>query len=235
MGRSLILFFVCFFAFGNIMAQRTSSFQIWHDITPTFQFSRHWRFGGDIGYRIEPSSGSQKAYIRPGISYLANKIINFTIGVANFNSWKKVEFTSAEFRTFGFIVVNWPKLGGFTFKHRLGVEQRRFYKPGDGLNEVVYRARYYLEFKSPNFTLFGLKAPFFLMTNFEILRDMGNDSFGRLADHNRYTLGVGNNVTKQFRAEVRFKLIDLIDPNINEFIREINIVRLRLYYRFAST
>jgi len=216
-------------------AQATSNFQLWTDFNPSYNLSEQWKIGGDVGYRIEPSANFHVAYIRPGINYKPNKIINFTVGIANFNSWEAGEFIKSEIRTFQFIVIAWPKIAGFQFKHRLGLEQRWFNFAELNLNKYVNRSRYYLEVKSPKFPLFNIKAPFFLTANLEILRDLNDNEFGRLIDHNRYTLGIGNHITDSFRAEVRFKLINTVDPLTNSFIREINVLRIRLYYRFKST
>jgi len=217
------------------IAQNSDKFQIWTDFSPSYNLSEKWRIGGDVGYRIRLSTKSQTAYIRPGLSFNPSKIINFTVGFANFNSWNPDEFTSAELRTFQFVVVSWPQIKGFQFKHRIGLEQRWFYLPGFELNKFTPRARYYLELKSPKFNLFGMDSPFFLMANFEILRDINQNTIGRLIDHNRYTIGVGNHVSERFRAEVRLKIINLVDPDINEFVRDIGVLRLRFYYKFGST
>ncbi len=219
----------------DVWAQGTSNFQIWTDFDPSFNLSEQWKIGGDLGYRIEPAANFHVAYVRPGINYKPNKIINFTIGVANFNSWEAGAFVKREIRTFQFIAVSWPKIGNFQFKHRLGLEQRWFYLAEFNLDKYVNRSRYYLELKSPQFNVFNIKAPFFLTANLEILRDLNDNEFGRLVDHNRYTLGIGNHITDSFRAEVRFKLINTVDPLTNSFIREINVLRIRLYYRFTST
>lgn len=219
----------------DVWAQGTSNFQIWTDFDPSFNLSKQWKIGGDLGYRVEPAANFHVAYVRPGINYKPNKIINFAVGIANFNSWESGEFIKREIRTFQLIVVAWPKIGGFQFKHRLGLEQRWFYLAEFSLNKYVNRSRYYLEIKSPKFSLFTIKAPFFLTANLEILRDLNDNEFGRLVDHNRYTLGIGNHITDSFRAEVRFKLINTVDPLTNSFIREINVLRIRLYYRFKST
>lgn len=219
----------------NVWAQGSSNFQIWNDFDPSFSLSEKWVVGGDVGYRIEPSSKWQSVYIRPAIAYISNKILKFSVGIANFNSWVPQDFTKTEIRTFQYIVVSWPRISGFQFKHRFGIEQRWFYFAQFNLDKYVNRSRYFLEVKSPKFSLFGLESPFFVTANFEILRDINNNELGQLADHNRYTLGVGNHITDNFRAEVRFKLINITDPLTSSYIREINVLRIRLYYRFAST
>ena len=230
-----VLAFVCLMVQIDTWAQATSNFQLWTDFNPSYNLSEHWKIGGDVGYRIEPSANFHVAYLRPGINYKPNKIINFTVGIANFNSWEAAEFIKSEIRTFQFIAVSWPRIAGFQFKHRLGLEQRWFHLAEFNLDEYVNRSRYYLEIKSPSFNLFKIKPPFFITANLEILRDLNDNELGKLIDHNRYTIGVGNQITERFRAEIRFKLINTVDPLLSSFIREINVLRLRIYYRFAST
>jgi uncharacterized protein DUF2490 len=235
MPRYLIFTLLTLVAYHGSKAQGSSNFQLWHDFTPSYKLAEKWIVGGDIGYRVQPSTGLQIAYIRPGITYKPGKVVKFTVGIANFNTWEPDVFIKREIRTFQFIGVSWPNIAGFQFYHRLGIEQRWFYLKQLNLSEYVNRSRYYLELKSPDFTLFKLKSPFFVTANLEILRDLGKSELGRLLDHNRYTLGIGNQISEQFRADIRVKFINIIDPSINSFIREINIVRVRFYYKFSST
>ena len=219
----------------KVLAQGSSNFQLWTDFSPSYDFSDKWKIGGDIGYRIEPSTKWQSAYIRPAVNYKLNKIVNFAVGMANFNSWEPEDFRKTELRTFEFVIILWPKIGNFQFKHRLGLEQRWFYFHELDLNKYVNRTRYYLEVKSPKFTLFKIPAAFFIIANFEILRDLNDNEFGRLADHNRYSIGLGNQISDKFKIEARFKLINTVDAFTKNYIREINVLRIRLYYRFEST
>ena len=235
MKKVFVLVFVVSFVNSELFAQGAKKFEVWTDFDPWYNLNEKWKVGGDLGYRFQPSTGDQTAYIRPGINYKPFKILSFSVGIANFNSWNPDKFEVAEFRTFQFVKVSWPKIGEFKFNHRLGLEQRWFYIPEIGLNEFVHRARYYLELVSPNFNLFGLDSPFYLTANFETLRDISNNDLGTLVDHNRYTFGLGNHITEQFRADVRFKIITLVDPVTSSFIREVNIIRVRLYYQFASS
>ena len=219
----------------NVCAQGSSNFQIWTDFSPSYNLNEKWEIAGDLGYRIEPATSWQSAYVRPRIKFKPYKMVNFAAGTAYFHSWESDRFLNTEIRTFEYIVVSWPRIGGFQFNHRVALEQRWFYLAEFDFDKYVNRARYYLELKSPKFNLFKLGSPFFITANLEILRDINNNEFGRLADHNRYTLGIGNQITDNFKAEIRFKLINIVDPLTNNYIREINVLRIRLYYRFSST
>lgn len=235
MKKVLALVFVVFLANTETFGQGVKKFQVWTDFTPSYNMNDKWLVSGEIGYRFQPSSGDQSAYIRPAINYKLSKILKFTVGIASFSNWDPGSFKSTELRTFEYVNLSWPKLGEFNFKHRLGLDQRWFYIPELGLDEFVHRSRYYVEVISPNFKVFGLNSPFFITANFEILRDITNSELGTLVDHNRYTFGFGNHITEQFRAEVRFKIISLVDPVTSSFVREINVIRVRLYYQFASS
>ena len=219
----------------NVSAQGSSKFHIWTDFTPSYKLSDHWRLAGDVGYRFSLTSSWQSAYIRPGISYIFHKNITFSVGAAYFHTWEPQVYNTSEFRSFQFLVVAWPRIGNFQFRHRLGIEQRWLSSNELNLDEYVNRARYYLELISPKFTLFNLPAPFFITANFEILRDIENNEIGKLGDHNRYTIGIGNHINDRFRAEMRFKIINSVDPIINSYVREVNVIRVRLYYKFVST
>ena len=234
MKKILILVFVVCVSI-ELLAQGAKKFEVWTDFNPSYSINDKWMVSGDIGYRFQASSGDQTAYIRPAINYKPSRIIKFTAGIASFNNWQLQSFESTEFRTFQYVNLSWPKLGEFLFKHRLGLDQRWFYFPELGLDKFVHRSRYYIEVISPNFKVFGIGSPFFITANFETLRDINNDELGTLVDHNRYTIGLGNHITEQFKADVRFKIISLSDPITSSFIREIEVIWVRLYYQFASS
>ena len=235
MKKVLVLVFVICLVSIELFAQGAKKFQVWTDFNPSYNINDKWILSGDIGYRFQPSSRSQTAYVRPAIIYKPARILKFFVGVAYFNNWQQKLFQSSEFRTFQYVFLSWPKLGEFKFKHRLGLDQRWFYIPELGLDKFVHRSRYYIEVVSPNFQVFGLGSPFFITANFETLRDINNNELGTLADHNRYTIGLGNHITEQFKADIRFKIISLSDPITASFIREVEVIRIRFYYQFASS
>lgn len=235
MKKTFCILFILIAFHANLFGQKTSKFQVWNDFNLSFSLSQHWKLGGDIGYRFQPNISKQTFYLRPILAYKLNKLLKLSAGMANFNNWEPGGYTSFEFRTFQYLSVQWPRLGNFQVKHRLGFEQRWFYFPTIDTRDYTNRTRYYLEIKSPSFKLFGLEAPFFLVANLEILRNLGSPELSRLIDHNRYTFGIGNNISDRLRAEIRYKYINAVDPLTSSFIREINIIRIRLYYKFAST
>lgn len=233
MSRNLILLCALVLASTLGVAQNDTPFAIWTDFSPSYNFSEQWEIGGDIGYRIDPSTSAQTVYLRPGITYSAGKVISFITGIASFNHYDPDSYNSTEFRVFQFVVVSWPRILEFQFKHRLGLEQRWFYLPELGLDKFINRARYYLEIKSPQINLFSIKSPFYLITNIELLRDLIDDKFGRLIDHNRYTFGIGNHVSDRFQIDIRYKLINFIDPMLYTFISDLNVLRIRIYYKIS--
>jgi len=232
MIRTVILIWVLAHAGYNVLAQNKAPFVIWTDFNASFNLSEQWSIGGDIGYRIEPVSTIQTAYIRPTVTYSPFKVASFVVGLANFNIFDSDGLSSTELRTFQFVVISWPRIISFQFKHRLGLEQRWFYLPEFGLDDHLNRARYYIEVVSPKFNLFNLRSPFYVLANFELLRDLENDIIGKLIDHNRYTVGLGNHITDRFKADIEYKLINFVDPVLNTLLSDFNVLRIRLYYNF---
>lgn len=187
---------------------------------------------GEIGYRLEPESKDQTVYIRPAIQYSPNRIINFTLGVANFNTWRSFRVSSIEFRTFQFVKLRWPRIGNFQFTHRIGLEQRMFYFKSFEFNSFAHRARYYVDLKSPSITIFNIKSPFYFILDFELLTNINSNNLGKVFDHNRFTLGIGNKINNKFRAEIKYKVLSFVDPALKDFVREIDVIRIRLYWQF---
>lgn len=215
----------------NVLAQDNVKFQIWSDFTTSHVLTEKWKIAGDIGYRLELESKHQTFYIRPAIIYSPNSIVQFILGAANFNTWDPNVLNSIEIRTFQFVQLSWPSIAKFQFAHRLGLEQRMFYFKGLELNDFVHRARYYLELRSPSFKIFYIDSPFFLTTNFELLTNINSSDLGRIFDHNRITLGIGNTINDNFRIEFRYKVLSFADPILKDFIREIDVLRMRLYWQ----
>ena len=231
MKKIAIFVFFQFIYIFNAIAQENIKFQVWSDFTGLHTLTEKWKLAGDIGYRLEPQSKDQTIYIRPEIIYSPDNVIHFILGAANFNTWGPTIFNSIEFRTFQFVQLSWPQIGNFHFKHRLGLEQRMFYFKGLEFNEFVHRLRYYLELTSPSFNLFNIQPPFYLTTNFELLTNINSSDLGRLFDHNRFTVGIGNKINHKFKAELRYKVLSFVDPTVKNYIREIDVLRIRLYWQ----
>ena len=222
----LFFFFSSFLSIPS-MAQDNSLFHIWSDFAPSYNLDEKWKVSGDIGYRIVASSNTQTAYIRPGINFKPNKLLSFRVGLSNFNTWSTTDLSIIEFRTFQFLLLSWPQIGNFKFKHRFGFEQRMF-----NANKFMHRARYFLELKSPEINLFKTSPPIYLVGNVEFLGDVNNDIFGRLIDHNRFTIGVGCPINDQFSIEVEYKIFNVMDLIQDSFVKEIEVLRLEVYYLF---
>lgn len=232
MKKAVFVFLVIAICLNKAQAQSNSNFQVWSDLNASIKLNEKLDFGGDIGYRIEPSSNDQTIYIRPILGYNASNILNFSFGGAIFNTFRSDIFNSSEFRAFQFVVLKWPKFGGFEFKHRFGLEQRFFYIENFDFDGFSHRMRYYLEVKTPSFELFNSKFLFFVMGNFELLTDLNKNEVVSLFDHNRITIGVGSQISEKIKVELRSKLISFVNPVLNSYVREIGVMRIRLYYQF---
>lgn len=235
-GSIISLIAVVFFTTGLLTSvQAQSKFQLWTDFNPTYKLDKKWTLGGDLGYRIEPESGKQTVYVRPTVIYKLNPVFKLSAGVANYNIWDSDHYKSFEFRSFLFTHVSWPKLGEFVFSHRLGIEQRWFMIQPDDISISDQRIRYYLQLKSPNFNLFNLKQPFYGLINYELLRDISKAEILKLFNQNRITLALGSEVTERLKIDARLKIMSFVNPLNNNFVRDLDVLRIRIFYKIKSS
>jgi hypothetical protein len=64
------------------------------------------------------------------------------------------------------------------------------------------------------------------------LKNVNINEIESLFDHNRYTVGLGNVISDKLRVELRYKIISFVDPALKSFVKEIDVLRIRLYYQF---
>lgn len=228
----VILGLLVFTAATESWSQSDPNFQIWTDFNPRIRLSERFKIVGDIGYRIEPESSAQSFLIRGAARYSPNQILSFDLGLAEFITWNTKFFNSSEFRTFQFLFVNWPSLGKFKFQHRFGLEQRIFRFNDLRDNQFVHRARYRLGLRSPDFRLFGSSIPFYIKANAELLRDLNDEDVSVLINGDRFMVGIGSLLSEKLRTELQFQVMALNDPVIQKFIRNIDLIRVRVYYQF---
>ncbi len=230
--KFLYFFLLYFFFWGKAHSQDKTQFRIWTDYNVSFKLNKKWATGGDLGYRIVPSNGIQVAYVRPKIFFQANRLLTFDVGVSNFNRWRLQALNRVELRSHQFILLKWPLIKGVQFNHRIGIEQRLFFIKNADINRHIHRFRYFLALKSPEFYLFSIKSPFFVMGKFEILANFYDSNKESILDHTRLTVGIGNQINEKFRIDLRYAIHSFVNPTFNDLAREVDVLRLRLYYQF---
>lgn len=232
---SSYIFLVFYLSSLMTFGQDGARFQIWTDLNPSFKLNEKWAIAGDLGYRIEPESNLQIGIIRPGVNYHPNHFILLRAGMASFSSWIPNEINSHEFRPFVFGTVSWPRFNFLIVKNRLGFEQRWFDVRDLDLRTSDQRIRYSLALESADFKVFSINSPFFVEAQIEYLKAFSNNDTELFFDQNRLILILGNRITNQLKVDLRFMIIRNVNPTLNFWEREIDVIRFRFYYRFNSS
>lgn len=223
---------VFLFVFTGVIAKaQTSNFQVWSDFNPRFHLAERMILVTDIGYRKDTDNKKNTVLVRGAVRFTMHELLAFDLGVANFNTWFTSGLNSAEFRTFEYAFVNWPNFAGFSFKHRIGLDQRWFRFPDLGTGEFVHRLRYRLGVQSPGIEILRY-SPFYFTGNIEVLRDISNDKLNALIDHNRYMIGIGNRINDKLRAELQYQIIYGNSKALASLVRDIDMIRVRVFYKF---
>lgn len=211
-------------------------FQVWTDFNARFQFKNKLQLNVEPGYRIEGESAMQTAYFRATLRYTPTRIIALDAGVANFNVWSTDIPNSVELRTFQFVFLNWPDILDFSLKFRIGLEQRWFYFPEINTREYFNRFRFRVGLVSPYFDFWQGASKLYITSNFEILRKVSREFFlfEELVNENRFMLGLGFLDNKNFRGEFQCQLIGHREGSFTELQRDVNMIRLRVFYYFRK-
>lgn len=232
---SFIIFLVLGLLFSLETVGQGLRFQVWTDFNARFQLKDKIQINAEPGYRIEPEIGRQIGYVRVAFRYAPSRVASFDVGVANFNTWGSDTFNSFELRSFQFVFLNWPEVWDFNFKFRVGLEQRWFNFPELETKEFVQRARFRIGLTSPYFDFWEGNSKLFITTNFEILRDVHDESIDALINENRIMLGIVFLDNKNFRGELHYQVNGLRDRAAQEFLRDVNLIRIRAYYYFQKS
>ncbi len=233
MGRYFLLFFLLGMAL-HVRGQKASGFQVWSDITVKKNLGDKWTLGGDTGYRFDAANEFQLYYLRPGVRFWFSKTIALKAGTALFYTWNRLNTNAYELRTYEYAFLYWPQIGGFTFSHRLGLDQRWYFLPVAAADGFAHRFRYRLRLRSPEITIAGLPLPFYLSTELELLRNINDRSLAVIFDSERLVFALGGSLTTRLRAEVQYMLINYNDTTWQKFIREKNVLRIKVFYQFAG-
>ena len=226
------IFVYCLFFIMPALAQaQARDFEVWSDITVVGRLNDKWRIGGDFGYRFISGMGWQTAYIRLVVSYKPVEWLRLRAGGANFNTWQPGRFELQEWRTYEYVNVNWPRFSWLQVGHRMGLDQRWFYRNGNEFERFVHRFRYQISLRSPDFTLGLKRSPFYGALRIEVLRDINNWHLPVIFDHDRLIFALGNTINDSWRLELQYMIIYL-NQTLQMFIPDIDVLRIRLYYNF---
>jgi hypothetical protein len=208
-----------------------TSDEFWGDITTIYNFENRWQYNGDQGYRTAFSDNKfHLFYFRPSFSYLVKPGVTLHGGVGLFKSVVQNDADIFELRPWQGLRFLWPDIGGFTFSHFLRLEQRLLWlkKPVDDFNTTV-RARYQLGVISPTYNILFDNGIFF-MGAVELFWNMKNSFKDNFSNRIRSHVGVGSQVSDNWRVEVQYVVQDGRAIEQDSFTTDERILRLRLFY-----
>jgi hypothetical protein len=136
----LVLFLFSILTYGQKSNSKTT-FQNWLDFNAGYTIDQHWKFYGDVGYRIIYISDKfHRLYIRPSFSYRINDRIILHGGFGVFSTFEK-HITIWELRPFQGLEINGPTILSLPLNHYFRFEERFF---RGNINTFIFRARYKL-------------------------------------------------------------------------------------------
>lgn len=206
--------------------------QAWFDISGSIKLSDQLSLIPEVGFRTEPSIDLNQVYFRTYLNFRPHRAIKLSAWAAQFNSWRSDNQRATEVRTSQFVSVYWPRVAGFKFEYRLGLDQRIFFLPGYELRKYVHRSRIKIGLHTPVFSLLKSPKAFYGNGSFEVLRNMNQQEVIQWIDHDWISVTLGYRLSESLKIEANMLLINLLDPVTNDFEREITVYRLRFKGNF---
>jgi hypothetical protein len=210
-----------------------STFESWNDITTIYKFSERWRYDGDQGFRFAISGQDfTLLYVRPSVRYRVNSWFTVHGGIRFYRTDFRDDLDVFEVGPWQGLQFTWPRFKGYAVSHYLRLEERMLWSEnGEGDFNFRLRSRYRLGVRTPIYHLL-LPKGIYLTGSVEFFRDLGEGSPQGLFDRIRYSLGVGTNISKQWRVELLAVTQDGGEIDLDPFDADQRIVRLRFFYSF---
>lgn len=227
--KSIFLILYLFFLVSNQsqvfgQTKEESITEYWLDVNIWHVLNDQWRVGGDLGARSFRDSDVNTFIIRPSVEKSLNSVFNLRGGMAYISS-KTFGEKLNEFRLNQDVNINWPRLVGWNFKHRVRMEQRWIHTENE--TDFVFRSRARIGVEPPDLLVFEL--PMFMNVMWEFFMPLlnGNDNY---VVNQRATGTIGARLSRKIRFESQY-ILQLGRSSQNDtFELNENVWRLRLHY-----
>lgn len=210
------------FSFAQIKNQE---FQTWNDAILTYTFNDKLSHVGDLGARYYFDTHWIVFYARPALKWSITKDLSFTGGVATFCNSNKDFDNVSDLRIFQEMGLVWPRLKGFSFHHRLMVEERWFLTESQPA-EYKVRGRYRLGLLTPHYKLIGKHKTIYNELLIEFLDNLDKNNFSPFDNFERYTFVIGNDFSRQVGLELHYQVHSILLNNGIDIQQ--NIIRIRV-------
>lgn len=229
-----ISFFLCWNGLSESYAQSEEDagdpiFQTWADIALTHFFNKKWRFSPDQGVRtLFVRRNFTTLYSRPTFIYRVNQPIDLRAGLAIFYTFENARSNLTEFRLHQEFNGKWPRIAGFVVNHMIRFEQRFFFRNGED-NSESYRVRYRPSLETPDFKLFKMQRPFYILANIDLFFPLADNTERLFSNNIRLLAGLGNRHSDSFRYEIHY-FYQVSRENVEGSVSTSeHIVRLRFF------
>ena len=216
-------------------AQYTEStyFETWTDFRTIYNFSSRFRYDGDYAFRAALSTADfTQVAIRPAARFEVEPWLRLHGGVGWFHTFFRNAEDVDELRPWLGIRVPWPRFGGWVVSNYFRLELRAFNFRTGGDWDVVWRARYQLQVRSPDFTI-GSAQGFYALAFVEPFHNFGSFLEGISVDRVRLNAGAGKNMAGGWRVELNAMFQKgRVREGSGGFDLDEFILRLRLFYSF---
>ncbi len=206
--------------------------EFWLDVNLNKALDDKWSVGGDVGVRTSFENAIWRLiYLRPNVNYKFLPFFNVTVGIGSFNTFSNEFSDTYEFRIYQDANFIGPKLGPFSFSHRIRLEQRFFNYSADELeSDFSFRGRYLIGTRTDRFSLGG-KKDWSGFLSLEPFFPLGKDINELLANNFRLDTALVYHVSAGFRIELHYVLqtSELFSDNDLD-VRE-HIFRIRVFQR----
>jgi hypothetical protein len=219
---------------GSATAQDTTVVQVqaWTDIATIYNFGDHFRYDGDYGLRGAVTGiDFTQAYIRPSCRWQPKSWLTLHGGAAWFQTWIKDGLNASEIRLWAGVRLVGPRPWGWTVSNYFRLEQRNFHIEGHSGWDGVWRARWQLQIRTPDFRVGSVKR-LYALTSIEPFDNLGTSLWGDVGvDRIRFVAAAGKKVGRGWRVEFdyTFQATRLSDDTVSFDLSD-NILRLRFFY-----
>lgn len=220
---------------GNMLAQTSTTNQLWLDYNHQEFIKPNLSIGGDAGFRSDISDGDWYAvYIRPRVTYRANHTFSLLGGVAFYYNWNSPKVDNTEFRIEQQVTAKWPNFKKLHFENRLRFEERYFHyqkstEVSSPPDRWATRLRYRLMVKTEYFNITKKFGNVYVLLGAETFVPFENVNSESYLLRERVVLGFGQLLPKGRRYEVDFMWQGPINAKAGDAKSNLWILRLRYY------
>jgi hypothetical protein len=220
---------------GRLSAQYTETayFETWADIATIYNVGDRFRYDGDYGVRAFLSTPDfSQIYLRPSVRYEVAPWLRVHGGLAWFHTFFPDNEDADEIRPWVGARIVGPRPGGFLIQNYLRLEMRAFEFGGDQGGDTVWRGRWQLQVRSPDFRI-GSVERFYAVAFGELFHTYDSEVEGLAAERLRLNLGLGRTFSRAWRVELNGMFQHgRVEEGVTGFDLDEGILRLRMFYTF---